>query len=220
MPSTNGIANIQPNQVYIFIRLYMIVIPIIFSLISFLIKRNYPINEERMKKLEIAIKKQNNLSVNFEQNYSYFYYNNPIYDVKEIHILPKTKEEKNTEFLAMTFSGEKYLKNLTEGNINSVFNYQKFGLVIWGIVIVVFVSLLVLTFKFLENSMLSLFPILFLMIIFFALAMIILFAIRFKDIKKYIDKKKEYSPTFMKLYLYQYLLSLKEKNNIIKQNCC
>ena len=197
----------------------MILIPIILSFISFFAKKKYPINEEKMKKLEITIKKQNDLSENYEKNYCYFYYNNPIYEVKEIHILPKTNDEENTEFLAMSFYDENYLKNLSEGNINSVYNYQKCGLVIWGLVFVISIAILCLTFKFLENSMLSVFPILFLLIIFFSLAMIILFAIRFKDIKKYIDKKKEYSPTFMKLYLYQYLLSLKEESNIKKEDC-
>lgn len=210
VPSERGEAKEQPRKVIIFIKFYFIIFPILLSIFSLIIKAYYPITDQRMSKITTAIRRQNSVLKVLEQKYDFYFYTNPIYNCREIQVLPKTEEEKNTEYLALSFYSEDSLRLLSYGDMKSVFRRKRLGLIIWICIFIINVVLLGVTFQFLDNSGLSLFPILFLLIISCSVCVVIVYSMQIHTIIPYTKKSVIYTSDYMKLFYYQYLLTKRE----------
>ena len=143
-------------------------------------------------------------------NIVYYYVINPIFNTKQIQILPKTDLQKKTELLTLHFYDEEYLKYLSEGNLQAIYNSKVIRLIILFIVSGVCIIVSGITFKFLENQNLNIFPLFALILFSIALCAIILIYIQLNVLSDFMSGKYSYDKTFAKLYLYKLILSRNE----------
>ena len=180
------------------------------GLISFYLKSKYPINDKKMDLLSKKIVYQNHYLKNNGDNIVYYYVINPIFNTKQIQILPKTDLQKKTELLTLHFYDEEYLKYLSEGNLQAIYNSKVIRLIILFIISGVCIIVSGITFKYLENQNLNIFPLFALILFSIALCAIILIYIQLNVLSDFMNGKYNYDKTFAKLYLYKLILSRNE----------
>ena len=140
----------------------------------------------------------------------YYQVINPIFNIKQIQILPQTDLQKKTELLTLHFYDEQYLKFISEGNLELIYNSKILRLIIYFIISAICVIVSGITFKYLENQNLNIFPLFGLILFSIALGGIILIYIQLNVLSDFMSGKYSYDKTFAKLYLYKLILSRNE----------
>ena len=131
-----------------------------------------------MDLLSKKIISQNNYLKKNGDKIVYYSILNPIFNTKQIQIIPKTEIQKNTELLTLHFYDEQYLKFISEGDLNSVYQSKVCNIIIWFIVSAICVIVSAITFKFLENQNLNIFPLFALILFSIALCAILIIFIQ------------------------------------------
>jgi hypothetical protein len=168
-----------------------------------------------MDLLSKKIISQNNYLKKNGDKIVYYSILNPIFNTKQIQIIPKTEIQKNTELLTLHFYDEQYLKFISEGDLNSVYQSKVCNIIIWFIVSAICVIVSAITFKFLENQNLNIFPLFALILFSIALCAILLIFIQIQVLEEFINGNIHYDKVFAKLYLHKLLLSRNENKNEI-----
>lgn len=168
-----------------------------------------------MDLLSKKIISQNNYLKKNGDKIVYYSILNPIFNTKQIQIIPKTEIQKNTELLTLHFYDEQYLKFISEGDLNSVYQSKVCNIIIWFIVSAICVIVSAITFKFLENQNLNIFPLFALILFSVALCAILLIFIQIQVLEEFINGNLNYDKVFAKLYLHKLLLSRNENKNEI-----
>lgn len=201
----NGKISEQPKIAIEFIRFYFIAIPILICLISFYLKMNYPIEDDNMmNKLKNAIMIQKlKVSELKKKDIDYYKIANPIFNYDQVQIFQKNDLHINSKIVADHFDDEMYIDLLIKSNYQKVKSKLN-TIIIWLIVLLaIFSTILVFTFKFLEQSSLSLIPLLSLFIITFVIVFLIINVIRHKIINKVISGEYELDSDYLMLYLFK-----------------
>ena len=215
VPSKNGVFFEQPNKVLEFIKFYSIGVPVLLSLISFYLKTFYPITEAKMKKLTYDIKLQHIYFEKMKDKVNYYYITNPIYEIKQLQVNSLTDIQKDTQFLAEHFYNEEYLNDLVKGNTHAVYKAKLCIIGVWGGICLACFILLCITFQYLEDNNLSLFPIFFIILMTIGFALILLNVIQIFVLKKYMNLEKLYDKEFLKIFIHK--IKLNKKENELKE---
>ena len=131
-------------------------------------------------------------------------------DNKALENCQNLAEQKMTELLTLHFYDEEYLKNISEGDLDSIYNSKVIRIIILFIISVICVIISGITFKYLENQNLNIFPLFALILFSIALCFIILIYIQLDVLNDFITGKFIYDKTFAKLYLHKLILSRNE----------
>lgn len=204
VPSKNGVEYTQPRSVIEFIRFYLVGIPVLLSVISFYLKTQYPIDENKMHNLTKSISFQKIKIDEIRSKVNFYKIRNPIYGTEQVQIIVNTPIEKSTKYLAEHFYNEEYLKQFIDGDLKSVFKVKIVYMTIWFGVFSVFMFVLIMTFKYLQVVSLNLFPLFSLLIVTISILFFILNVIQVVVLRKYMKGEEKYSKDFMKLFLYKY----------------
>ena len=126
-----------------------------------------------------------------------------------------TDIQKDTQFLAEHFYNEEYLNDLVKGNTHAVYKAKLCIIGVWGGLCFASFILLCITFKYLEDNNLSLFPIFFIILMTIGFALILLNVIQIFVLKKYMNLEKLYDKEFLKIFIHK--LTLNKKENELKE---
>jgi len=167
-----------------------------------------------MSKLRISIQKQNENISELSKNNDYFTILDPIYNSEHINVIVKDKKQEFTKMIVEHFYSKKYLQELYEGNYNEVKNSVVWVLVSLAVFIVILITVLIITFTYLENKSLSLIPLFTLIVMTIIILFIILNIMRLRVIHKVINGEYEIDKKYVFLSIYKLLKEEKEDTPI------
>jgi hypothetical protein len=162
----------------------------------------------------MSIQKQNEKLSELSLNNDYFTIIDPIYNSEHINVIVKNKKQEFTKMIVEHFYSKKYLKQLYEGNYSELKKSIVWILVALTIFIVVLVSILIVTFTFLENKSLSLIPLFTLIVITIIITFFIINIMRLRVIDKVINLDYEIDKKYVFLSIYKLLKEEKEDTPI------
>lgn len=146
---------------------------------------------------------------------------NPIFGSTHIHIFCNNLKEEETKIVADHFYDLQYLEMLNRGEYDFIKNKLIHVIFAWLGVLIFFVLVLIITFKYLERKELSFIPLVSLIVLTIALLFLILNLLRLKVINKVIDNKYCIDSKLLKLYIYRFskLEKYEEEDSGVKYEC-
>ena len=207
VPSENGFVHKQPKIVVNFIKIFFSIVPICISLISFFFKLLYPIrNDNIMFKIKegVDIQKEKIEYLKSEGD-DYYEIIDPVYKTMHLNVII---EDDNIEKI-QTKNLAEHFNNISD--MNKIFNDDIIGIKrkVLGVIILscvcFFLGLLtlLLTFDFLIDQKFSFIPISAVFVISFMLIVLIIYYMKYIEIKKAIEGKVKINKKFLKLLMYQ-----------------
>ena len=207
IPTEKGYVHKQPNIVIYYIKIVFAVIPIILSLISFVYKTKYPINEDynSLIKKGIEIQKKN-FDLMKRNKINYYKIKDPVYKVEHINIIPNTNKNLNdsilTKDLCDHFNSKNDLILIYNGNLESLKKKLMEKIIIGIFLCFLFFSIILYSFKLLANEKYSFIPIGDAFILTFMIILVIFWILKIIAVNKVIEKKYNLDKKLVKLFIF------------------
>lgn len=161
-----------------------------------------------MTKLRIAIDTQNEKYKELSDKYDYFTIKDPIFNTIHMNVISKNELHDETKMICEHFYNIEDLTELYKGNYQKIKTTLSWVLVVISILLIIFSTVLIITFSYLENKALSLIPLLSLIIITVFICFFILYLLRLNMITKIINGQHKIDRKYIFLILYK----LKKEN--------
>jgi len=168
-----------------------------------------------MSKLRMSIQKQNEKLNELSNNNDYFTIIDPVYNSEHINVIVKDKQQESTKMIVEHFYNRQYLIYLYEGNFEAIKKSVVKILITLFIIILVLLTMLIITFSYLENKSLSLIPLFTLIIITIIITFFIINLKRLKVISKVIYKEYQIDRKYAFLSLFKLLKEEKAESTYI-----
>ena len=207
IPTEKGYVHKQPNIVIYYIKIVFAVIPIILSLISFVYKTKYPINEDynSLIKKGIEIQKKN-FDLMKRNKINYYKIKDPVYKVEHINIIPNTNKNLNdsilTKDLCDHFNSKNDLILIYNGNLELLKKKLMEKIIIGIFLCFLFFSIILYSFKLLANEKYSFIPIGDAFILTFMIILVIFWILKIIAVNKVIEKKYNLDKKLVKLFIF------------------
>lgn len=151
-----------------------------FATISLVLKMLFPINDEQqMKKLHASILTKQLVMEEMKECVDYFVIHDPIMKKDVILLQTRTEKQENTRMFFDAFDTKDALNDIEAKNFDKMRSESLTKLIVYSFLLVVLLAGVVVTFRFLENSALSLFPVFSLISATIVLILLILEVFRF-----------------------------------------
>ena len=207
IPTDKGYVHLQPNCVIYYIKIIFAVVPIIISIISFIYKIRYPINEE----CNILIKKgieiqKNNFDLMKRNKINYYKINDPVYNVEHVNIIPNTSEiihnSLMTKDLCEHFNNKNDLMMIYNGNLELLKKKIMRKIIIGLFLCFIFFVLILCSFQLLANQKLSFIPIGDVFALTFMIILVVFWTLKIVTINKGIEKEYIIDKKLVKLFIF------------------
>ena len=208
VPTERGYVHTQPKAVIYYIKTIFGLIPIILCVISFFFKLLFPIQDNLNELIKIGIDLQKNKYEKMKkQNVNFYKIMDPVYQKKQINIIPNTDEnnEKNsvkTKDLCEHFYSYKFLFLIYNNELGELKKILK-G-IIFILIAASLISFIVLlyTFEYLSQQKYSFIPITDLFVLTGLIIFGILFYLKLNAVQRVIDGEFKLDHKLVKLFIY------------------
>ena len=212
IPTEKGYVHIQPNCVIYYIKIIFAVIPIILSLISFVYKTKYPINEDYniLIKKGIEIQKKN-FDLMKRNKINYYKINDPVYKLEHVNIFPNTNEIINnsvsTKDLCEHFNNKSDLMMVYEGNLELLKKKIMRRIIVGLFLCFIFFVLTLYSFTLLADQKYSFIPIGNVFALTFILILVIFWILKIITLNKAIEKEYIIDKKLVRLFIFYKIIN-------------
>lgn len=156
-----------------------------------------------MTKLRIAIDTQNEKYEELVDKFDYFTIDDPIFNTCRMNVTCKNELQEQTKMITEHFYNIEDLSELYKGNYESIKNTLTWVLVVITILIVIFFTIIIITFSYLSNKGLSLIPLVSLILMTIFICFFVIYLLRLRMINIIINGEKKIDRKYIFLILYK-----------------
>ena len=204
IPTEKGYVHMQPNAVIYYIKFVFAVVPIFLSIISFLYKMKYPINDKYNVQIKKGIEIQKSkFSLMKRNKINYYKLTDPVYDKPHVNII--ISNEKNslmTKDLCEHFNNKDTLVMIYNEQLNEIKKKLVKELLVFLILTVVFCVLIFFNFNLLSNQKYSFIPIADVFTITCLVIFVIFWVLKISAVNKAINKEFVIDKKLVKLFIF------------------
>ena len=175
-----GIIQDQDDDVIFFTKFIFIWVPCFLAFLSFLMKRNYPIEStKQIESIHRVIDIRDEKAKELKNKYVFYIITDPIFKTEKIVIFIKTEKQAITLNLFSHFSSLDYIPYLITCDFGELRNKMKFNIIVSCLLVIFFCLGMYMTFDFLEIQSLNFIPIIFIFLIAISIILVMVNTIRF-----------------------------------------
>ena len=204
IPTEKGYVHMQPNAVIYYIKFVFAVVPIFLSIISFLYKMKYPINDKYNVQIKKGIEIQKSkFSLMKRNKINYYKLTDPVYDKPHVNII--ISNEKNslmTKDLCEHFNNKDTLVMIYNEQLNEIKKKLVKELLVFLVLTIVFCVLIFFNFNLLSNQKYSFIPIADVFTITCLVIFVIFWVLKISAVNKAINKEFVIDKKLVKLFIF------------------
>ena len=207
IPTEKGYVHIQPNSVIYYIKIVFAVFPIILSLVSFIYKLKYPINEEDITFIKKGIEIQKSKFDLMKRNkINYYKIKDPVYDTPHVNIITNSSDNIHnairTKDLCEHFNTKGELLMIYNGNLELLKKQLMKKIIIGAFLCLIFFVLILYSFQLLANQKYSFIPIGDVFILTILVILVIFWILKVNTLNKGIEKEYSIDKKLVRLFIF------------------